>query len=321
MESFPSILPIFCSEGWILWTPLMIQIVHEFGKFALTLRIKFFLWLCFHKSLPTCVLGYRGITLDQGCLLSNSPMESIVHVLRDCPVARNFRKNLGILGSTLVFFTSPLGRWFEMNCYSPLLASKHRIPWKICFPFTAWQLQLHRNQFIFDKGVIDHKFLFSCIGKGTEFVALVSNLLTKPSRTSIPIKWRRPKVGWVKLNKDIVTSSSLGCAEGGGLLRNSERNWLGGFARSLGKCSSLMVELWAFKDGNDGKQGGFSLKDPLQVADGPITRSRAKKIKEAMQELVQSTWDEVSKSPTIKVGLKEGELILIHLIQAVEDMT
>ena len=39
-----------------------------------------------------------------------------------------------------------------------------------------------------------------------------------------------------------------------------------------------------------------------------------------MQGLVQSTWDEASKSPTIKVGLKEGEPILIHLIQAVEDM-
>jgi hypothetical protein len=69
---------------------------------------------------------------------------------------------------------------------------------------------------------------------------------------------------------------------------------------------------------NDGNQGGPNLKDPLQVPDGPITRSRAKKIKEAMQGLVQSTWDEVSKSPTIKVGLKEGEPILIHLIQAVE---
>uniref|UniRef100_A0A2N9J5Z4 CCHC-type domain-containing protein n=1 Tax=Fagus sylvatica TaxID=28930 RepID=A0A2N9J5Z4_FAGSY len=54
--------------------------------------------------------------------------------------------------------------------------------------------------------------------------------------------------------------------------------------------------------GNDGNQSGPSLKDPLQVPDGPITRSRAKKIKEAMQGLVQSTWDEASKSPTIKVG-------------------
>uniref|UniRef100_A0A2N9GLL5 Reverse transcriptase n=1 Tax=Fagus sylvatica TaxID=28930 RepID=A0A2N9GLL5_FAGSY len=51
----------------------------------------------------------------------------------------------------------------------------------------------------------------------------------------------------------------------------------------------------------DGNQGGPSLKDPLQVPDGPITRSRAKKIKEAMQGLEQSTWDEASKSPTIKV--------------------
>ena len=71
----------------------------------------------------------------------------------------------------------------------------------------------------------------------------------------------------------------------------------------------------------DGNQGGPSLKDPLQVPNGPITRSRAKKIKEAMQGLEQSTWDEASKSPTIKVSLKVGEQILIHLIQAVKDVT
>ena len=40
-----------------------------------------------------------------------------------------------------------------------------------------------------------------------------------------------------------------------------------------------------------------------------------------MQGLVQSTWDEANKSSTLKVGLKKGEPILIHLIQVVEDMT
>ena len=35
--------------------------------------------------------------------------------------------------------------------------------------------------------------------------------------------------------------------------------------------------------GNDGHQGGQSLKDPLQVPKESITRSRAKKIKEVMQ--------------------------------------
>ena len=87
-----------------------------------------------------------------------------------------------------------------------------------------------------------------------------------------------------------------------------------------------VCRLYRFKQGLsqrqlDGNQGGPSLKYPLQVPDELITISRAKKIKEAMQELVQSTWDEASKSPIIKVGLKEGEPILIHLIQAVEDMT
>jgi len=63
--------------------------------------------------------------------------------------------------------------------------------------------------------------------------------------------------------------------------------------------------------GNDGHHGESNLKDPLQVPDGPITRSRAKKIKEAMQGLMQSTWAEFtnlsSKNPTFKMGLKEEE--------------
>ena len=79
----------------------------------------------------------------------------------------------------------------------------------------------------------------------------------------------------------------------------------------------LTLECFSF----DGNQGGPNLKDPLQVPVGPISRSRAKKIKSAIQGLVQSTWDETSKSPTIEVDLKEREPILIHLIQAVEDMT
>uniref|UniRef100_A0A2N9GIN0 Reverse transcriptase RNase H-like domain-containing protein n=1 Tax=Fagus sylvatica TaxID=28930 RepID=A0A2N9GIN0_FAGSY len=91
--------------------------------------------------------------------------------------------------------------------------------------------------------------------------------------------------------------------------------------KSLHERVKIRGQILLRRGGMMGTNGGPSLKDPLQVLDGPITRSRAKKIKEAMQGLVQSTWDEASKSPTIKVGLKEGEPILIHLIQAVEDMT
>ena len=95
----------------------------------------------------------------------------------------------------------------------------------------------------------------------------------------------------------------------------------GSYEYSNPNSFAFKVETRAYLHDSDGNQSGPSLKDPLQVLDGPITRSRAKKIKEAMQGLVQTTWDEAGKSPTIKMGLKEEEPILIHLIQAVEDMT
>ena len=136
---------------------------------------------------------------------------------------------------------------------------KYRIPWKILFPFAVWQLWLHRNGFIFSTGVIDMKFILLCVGKSTEFSAIVPNLQPKPPRTSISFKWEPPESGWIKLNIDGASNSNLGRAGGGGLLRNSDDNWIRGFSRSMGTCSSLMVELWALKDGLYlAKELGFS---------------------------------------------------------------
>jgi hypothetical protein len=71
-----------------------------------------------------------------------------------------------------------------------------------------------------------------------------------------------------------------------------------------------------------GSKVGLALKILYKFHMGQLQdQEQRKKIKEAMQGLVQSTWDEASNSPTIKVGWKEGEPNLIHMIQAVEDMT
>ena len=61
------------------------------------------------------------------------------------------------------------------------------------------------------------------------------------------------------------------------------------------------LRLNPFKErGNDKSFGGsiaqsigeVTIHDPLNVPDGPITRSSAKKIKEAIAGLMQSTWAE-----------------------------
>jgi hypothetical protein len=54
----------------------------------------------------------------------------------------------------------------------------------------------------------------------------------------------------------------------------------------------------------DGPHGRPNLKDPLQVPDGPITRSRAKKIKEAMQGYLGRVCKFIEQDPSIQDGLE-----------------
>ena len=63
-------------------------------------------------------------------------------------------------------------------------------------------------------------------------------------------------------------------------------------------------------------QNQQALKDPLYVPIGPITRARSKKIKEAINGLIQEIWAD-SNTGHSKFGPKEDEGV-INLIQAME---
>ena len=58
------------------------------------------------------------------------------------------------------------------------------------------------------------------------------------------------------------------------------------------------------------------LKDPLHVPVGPITRARSKKIKEALNGLIQDIWADSTMGYS-KLGPKEDEGV-INLIQAID---
>ena len=65
---------------------------------------------------------------------------------------------------------------------------------------------------------------------------------------------------------------------------------------------------------NDENQQVF--KDPLHVPVEPITKARSKKIKEALNGLIQEIWAD-SNARHSKLGPKEDEGV-INLIQAIE---
>ena len=71
---------------------------------------------------------------------------------------------------------------------------------------------------------------------------------------------------------------------------------------------------WASHKHDDENQQ--ALKDPLYVPVGPITRAKSKKIKEALNRLIQEILVDFNTGHS-KLGPKENEGV-INLIQAIE---
>ncbi|PNY00778.1 ribonuclease H [Trifolium pratense] len=80
-------------------------------------------------------------------------------------------------------------------------------------------------------------------------------------RTEATIKWKPPIEGWVKLNTDDAYKE--GSAAGrGGVIRDSNSVWRGGFAKNLGICSAYVAELWGvFEELRYARRLGFTIID------------------------------------------------------------
>ena len=60
----------------------------------------------------------------------------------------------------------------------------------------------------------------------------------------IQIRWEKPASNWSKLNSDGSFVHNIGIASGGGLIRNSDGDWIMGYARNIGSTSSEAAEGW-----------------------------------------------------------------------------
>jgi ribonuclease HI len=75
-----------------------------------------------------------------------------------------------------------------------------------------------------------------------------SVVLSNRTKVEVSIAWQCPEDGWLSLNTDGASRGEViaGC---GGLLRNSNGQWLGGFSKNLGRCNAYLAELWGVYEG------------------------------------------------------------------------
>lgn len=61
--------------------------------------------------------------------------------------------------------------------------------------------------------------------------------------------WSPPISNWVKLNSDGTCKNNL--VDGyGGVIKDENGKWLGGFSKYLGPCNAFMDEMWGLFEGD-----------------------------------------------------------------------
>ena len=69
--------------------------------------------------------------------------------LKDCPLLRCLRNQLGVLPSNHAFWRSNLQDWLMLNSKLKHSLGATHPPWKVVFPFAVWNVWKSRNNLVF----------------------------------------------------------------------------------------------------------------------------------------------------------------------------
>ncbi|CAL1384036.1 unnamed protein product [Linum trigynum] len=214
-------------------------------------RVRFFVWLATKEKLSTnSRRKIRHLTLDDKCPICKHTAETNVHCLRDCTPTRKIWEDLVPPHEHNTFFAADHTSWFQMNLNMGDSGERHE-DWPSFFALVCWYIWKYRNEYIFQgKKLADSSFINYVKSKATgwlqawERTSLQLDCNNKPNRTDRLVCWGAPPRGWSKMNTDGAAQGSTGMATAGGILRDSDGDWLGGFCCKIGTGSAILAELW-----------------------------------------------------------------------------
>lgn len=171
-----------------------------------------------------------------------------MHIFWDCSFAKVFWDNTMSVSNIQNFFSLDLCDWLTRNLKQTSL-QEGLVPWNLYVPLDIWNLWIHRNNVVFKENH-PNPSIGKAVSQATEiyFFYAAKNSMIKSSKLSM-VRWNRPSNGWVKLNTDGLALGNPGRASGGGLIHDSDGQWVKGFTRNIDYATSVEAELWALKDG------------------------------------------------------------------------
>ena len=177
------------------------------------------------------------------CTRCSSPLEDILHSLRDCPHSRELwlRLNMGRYNN---FFSE-----FDVKVWLHKITKSTSA---ILFITGVWYAWCWRNNTIFE----DQRWRIQDVVRKTfllhdECISYYSNLGLDPHSSRLLAHWIPTLEGTLKLNINGSFLEDLCCLGAGGVVRNHDEDWIAGFSHYEAGGDALLADLRAIQIGID----------------------------------------------------------------------
>ncbi|WCJ31985.1 Polynucleotidyl transferase ribonuclease H-like superfamily protein [Euphorbia peplus] len=229
------------------------DIFKSIWKLKIPHRNKHFAWLCLNNRLLTNVERHRRHLTDHvSCPRCQLTSESICHALRGCNVSAGTWKEIIPRHFWMEFFFMSADNWFKV-CLKKDDTSFGFNNWKQVFVITTGTLWTWRNKSLFDSNF----FLPSSRGRCVRTMIEENDNCwhynnskhSKPQRTECWLSWSKLDSPFWKLNTDGACLETNGHIAAGGVLRDNNGDWKGGFLHNIGRGNSFEAELWGILSG------------------------------------------------------------------------
>ncbi|KAG7576302.1 Ribonuclease H domain [Arabidopsis thaliana x Arabidopsis arenosa] len=215
-------------------------------------RVRVFIWLVTHQVIMTNMERMRRHIGESAiCQVCKGAEESIIHVLRDCPAMAGIWVRFIPQRERQAFFNKSLLEWLFTNLNGGKMFGFEN--WATLFSMAIWWGWKWRCGNIFGERRKCRDRVRFLQDVTTEVMAAHTQLgvdlgrnmgsLSGP-RVARLVSWKKPGDGWVKLNTDGASRGNPGQATAGGVIRDGDGHWRGGFSLHIGICSAPMAELW-----------------------------------------------------------------------------
>lgn len=179
------------------------------------------------------------MTGDSSCGCCGYPLESLVHILRDCIITKDLWLSIVKPSSHQSFFNLDLNEWLKLNIVKPHLFGGDN--WGSVFASLCWLIWQRRNTRIFERKVVNNatlllktnSLIYNLSRASKKLQGINLNGCTVLDRFS---RWSPPLPGWFKLNIDgaFFPQDGAGC---GGIVRDCSSSFHGGFM-----CKTVAVD-------------------------------------------------------------------------------